>query len=349
MTRSGARRYVGLASGAGVAALALSACVVDVGTPPGYTSFAVVDVNTSGTVLVSANIPPVSPGDPGTVQLFLLDAHNQWSALRPSTPGTFPDIATAIGDDGKVVGTAFIEPLQGPCPFLLTPGEDAACIDNMQDVVRLGFPNDLNKHDTVVGSGTELQPDETVRGPIPVLWTPGGGTVALPLPAGATTGQATAINAGGTIVGVVGPTTADQRAVLWCPPWHQPVELPESSGAFPNAIDARGVILGSRFAPDGVGFQSIVWDSSPAHNLRVLPEGRAFDLDGAGAPVGFVTRDGLDVAARFDPDTLQTQVLGPADGRSAQALAAAGTQIVGIVSAASGQHVARFVGPLPSS
>jgi uncharacterized membrane protein len=339
MTRSGGRRCLGIATGA-VAVLALSACVVDVGTPGGYPTFNVWDVNASGTILANGNVPPADMRDPGTTQMFILDADDQWIPLRPATSGASPDQATAINDAGTVVGTTFIGPGEPACAFRLTPGQEAECIDDMQTVAHLARPNDINNHDTMVGSGADRQ----LGGPIPVLWTPAGGTTALPRAAGDTVGEATAVNEAGQIVGVLGPDFGHSRAVMWCPPKYKLVELPESAGAVANAIDAHGVVLGARFNAATGAPETILWNATRAHNVRVLPEGRAADFDGSGAPVGWVTRDGLMVAARFDSATLQPQVLGPADGRESQAVAAAGTQIVGTVSTGSEIHVARFVG-----
>src|SRR5262245_1092337 len=340
MTRSDGRRRLGVAAAA-AAVLALSACVVDVGTPGGYSSFNVWDVNASGTVLANGNTPPVDMRDPGVTQMFILDAHNEWIPLRPATSGMFPDQPTVINDAGTVIGTAFIRPGEPlPCAFRLTPGQDAECIDDMQTDAHLARPVDINNHDVTVGSGSDLQ----LGGPIPVLWTPTGGTRALPRAPGDIVGEATAVNEAGQIAGFLGPDFSHSRAVMWCPPTYRLVELPESASSGAVAIDAHGVILGGRSNASTGASETVLWDATHAHNVRVLPEGGAGDFDGSGAPVGFVLRNGLMVAARFDPATLQPQVLGPADGRETRAIAAAGTQIVGTVSAANGSHVARFVG-----
>jgi hypothetical protein len=350
MARSVGRPWA-LAGAAGVV-LALSACVIDVGAPPGFAAFDVRDVNADGIILATAhNVPPPDggPGFPVDTQVFVLDAQNTWRAVRPVMPDQFVDTVTAINGAGTIVGSGFVVSGPAPCPFVLPPGGEAQCVDDMSPDLQLVQPNDIDDAGVLVGFGNRFQPDGTLRGPLPLLWTPPGGTTALPLRPGDTWGQAEAINSRGQIVGEIGPSRTDPHAVLWCPPNYRPVVLaPDAAASAAVAIADNGVILGQTTDAAGVS-TTTVWDASPAHRARTLPEGFALGLDGSGAPVGAVTRGGVTIAARFDPGTLAPQLLAPLDGRSSLAVAAAGGKIVGTVRDGTVTHAARFFPDPPQS
>ena len=277
----------------------------------------------------------------------VVDADGHWTLVSAIADGSaIVPQAHAVNDAGTVVGgtlpglSSFVE-----CAFMWTVDEGSHCIDRPpQDLGSTA--SDINNDGTIVGHKSTFAADGISITDRAWILAPGDQAVALlPLGPDDTWSRANAINDRGDIVGASGtgqPTDLNGRAVLWRAPDYQPVEL-EVAGAVASVafgINARGMIVGGRWAADGT-VQTVVWNRRL--EPRLLTAGFAADIADDGAPVGFVLRDNRQLAARFDPHTFQAEVLDPG-GRESRAVAAAGTHIVGLFRPPDSNvtHVARF-------
>jgi hypothetical protein len=304
---------------------------VAVGLPPGYEQGFARDVNEHGVIVVNA-FHMTSPTEAVT-QMFTVDVAGRWTPLRPAVPAEDRETALVINDAGVVLGSSLgLAGGDRECPFLLVPGSTARCIDDAgstQVPAKLTQGSDMNDSGVVVGGGVVRQPDGSYAGSLPMTWTAERGASPLPLRSPDTWGYASAINEHGQILGRVGtsPFHDDGRPVVWSPPSYRPVELVSDHTRVRSiAINDDGVVLGAGVDAEGHG-ETLVW-SRPGRRPRVIPEPNEDDLDDDGAVIGVTTEGEGWVAARFDPRTLEPELLTTPDHLS-EALYSAGEHLVG--------------------
>jgi probable HAF family extracellular repeat protein len=216
------------------------------------------------------------------VQFAAADAHQDTCVPQVlPTLGGPNTLAFAINNRGQVVGTSTITDASGQ-----SIGQHAFVWEqgNMRQLAtfpnsHISVANGLNDSGTIVGTALPTG----VPDPIPVIWTRNS-IAKLPLLAGTTGGDATAINNRGQIVGVVGNT----HCVLWKDARSQPIELPGLGGAqcTPHAINDQGLIVGEATAPDGSD-HAVSWRDGRLTDLSgTLQFSGALDVNNAGQTVG---------------------------------------------------------------
>ena len=167
-----------------------------------------------------------------------------------------PGSVTAVNNFGQIVGASVVD--TGPVTVLWNPdGEEWEMTD------RWGFPwtlphlpnlpgtpfgvvRDINDAGTIVGSVLRPKPDGSGLARVPALWQgPDHLLTVIPTPGGEE-GEALAINAGGTVVGVLtGDASPTPTAFRWTPGEPVAIELPGLGGAsMAAAISDTGVIVG---------------------------------------------------------------------------------------------------------
>jgi probable HAF family extracellular repeat protein len=207
----------------------------------------------------------------------------------PSGAITNPSTARGINNAGVMVGSmtvggrdhAFVSYPDGPTRDLGTMGGVRSVAD------------DVNEAGTVVGFVQSLTGVQNA-----FRWTAAAGMRKLPAPPGGTGVEATAINAGGLIVGTAG-TEDHARALVWKPDGSAPVELPSPNGRATRAegVNDRGEIVGvAGFDPDRSSppEQAVLWEPDAALGTwsavvlasRGSVSARALDIDNAGDVVG---------------------------------------------------------------
>ena len=173
------------------------------------------------------------------------------STLFPQTTQAGGRLVTAYGvsDSGRVVGQA-VDPANAATnvPFLLDYGTNALSaivIPNLPGK-NGGFAFAVSSNGLVVGSNTF-----NGGAGVPFLYSDSGGTVAVPLPDGATSGGARGVNSLGQVVGTAstsfavpyffdGTQTFTLQSLISDPTWD--LSMNTSSGAF--GISDTGVIVG---------------------------------------------------------------------------------------------------------
>ena len=155
--------------------------------------------------------------------------------------------AFAVGNTGRIVGQA-ADPSNAATnvPFFLDAGAASASVIPNLPGKNGGFAFAVSSNGLVVGS-------ETFNGGagVPFLYSDAGGTVAVPLPDGATSGGARGVNSLGQVVGTAstsfavpyffdGTRTYTLQSLISDPTWD--LSTNTSSGAF--GISDTGVIVG---------------------------------------------------------------------------------------------------------
>ena len=198
-------------------------------------------INNSGAIVGSVS----GTGINETATLFSTSG----STLLTQTTAAGGRLVTAygVGDTGRIVGQA-VDPSTATTtvPFLLDPGAVTATVLPSLPGNNGGVAFAVSSNGLVTGSsgfngGANL----------PFLYSDGGGTVAVPLPAGTTTGSGRGVNALGQVVGNAGgqfsvpfffdgTTTFSLQSLISDPTWD--LSMNTSNSAF--GISDTGVIVG---------------------------------------------------------------------------------------------------------
>jgi hypothetical protein len=187
------------------------------------------------------------------------------------TPGAVTDrrsFAAGINNGEWVVGSQFTPSLPARTiierAFVARAGQRAVELGTLPgDTASAGYG--INDAGTVVGYSESLRAHRAMR------WTAGTGMRALPVPAGADTTEARAINNAGLIVGLVESTgdPASRRAAAWVPDTDTAVRLPlpeGATGAQAADVNERGQIVG--WAGFGIDrpYRAVRWEPAGEAN-----------------------------------------------------------------------------------
>jgi len=232
-------------------------------TPSGFGLNRAWDINNAGQITgtVSSGSPPRAYRRTGSVYTLIEPPEGWWGTE-----------ARAINGAGVVVGAANSDPQANPWQPFVWDGQSLTVIPVLTGV--RGWALDINDHGVAVGW---MGYNPTIIAE-PFIWN-GKEAVLLPLPEGAFTGQATAINNHGDILvaAVMNEGLPNiVRPYLWRDGEYTALPFLEDYGrCYPFDINDDGVAVG--FCDNGAGptfpISAIAWVDGEVINLRALGGG----------------------------------------------------------------------------